>query len=162
VNQKWTTITPEFPGAEFSSVGAEFWRVASTLSGKTYDCWYGANAANDTTVYAPNSRPLYTYFPMTPSPIPGTALFHQMKFTQIHHGEDLVLIFDGIGEHWGSSWGYTQINGRHMNGKMTNLLFCDGHAASFPRTQLPDSVDEMKTLTALDTAHPYPHWRLDQ
>jgi prepilin-type processing-associated H-X9-DG protein/prepilin-type N-terminal cleavage/methylation domain-containing protein len=160
VNQKWTTITPEYVGAQFSAVGAEFWRVASTLSGKTYDCWYGANAASDTTAY--DGAPLYTHFPMSPSPIPGTQIYRQVKFTQIHHSEDMVLIYDGIGTHWGYGWGYTQINGRHNNGKDTNLLFADGHVQTYPRTQLPSSYDEMKLLATLNAANPYPHWRLDQ
>lgn len=160
VDQKWTTITPEYIGAEYGTIGAEFWRVTSTLSGKTYDNWYGANAANDTTVY--ENAPLYEAFPMNPSPLPGTTLHRQLKLTHMHHGDNLVLIYDGIGEHFGESWGYTQINGRHNGGKWTNLLFCDGHAQTYPRTQLPSNNDEMKLLATLNQENPQPHWRLDQ
>lgn len=161
-NAKWNLITPASP---YSTGGEEFWRVTSTLTGKTYDCWYGANAANDL-INPDNSSDtaFYTHFPMNPEPIPNTtpALNYQNKLTHMHHSDDMVLIFDGVGEHWGYGSGYTQINGRHYNSKTTNLLFADGHAQNYPRTQLPSTADEMASLTTLNATNPEPHWRLDQ
>ena len=58
-----------------------------------------------------------------------------------------------------SAW---RINGRHNKGKLTNLLFCDGHAGTFDRASLPQKRSDF-TKAKLNAA-PYNivKWRLDQ
>jgi prepilin-type processing-associated H-X9-DG protein/prepilin-type N-terminal cleavage/methylation domain-containing protein len=158
VDQKWTTITP---ASEYAQTGAQFWRVTSLGTQKNYDCWYGANAANETDLFSDYGGSVP--FPMNAAPFTNSPYIdRQVKFTQVRHCEDLVLLYDGVQEHFGWGDGYRVINARHNNNKTTNLLFCDGHAATYPRTQLPNTNNEMNTLAALNAAHPYPHWRLDQ
>jgi prepilin-type processing-associated H-X9-DG protein len=104
---------------------------------------------------------------------------------QLSHPSDLVFMCDGSGFHISKNFAYRIMNrhgvrktdsygGSRSTGN-TNVLFFDGHVATFARNTLPwannstvvnDSVDPTKLQQFLQDAtdghYTYPHWRVDQ
>jgi prepilin-type processing-associated H-X9-DG protein len=91
----------------------------------------------------------------------------------VNKPSELVFIFDGIFANLrknSTSWG--RLNARHQNFTRTNVVFLDGHAATFltgtttvPQS-FPNDQDAYLNSTPNDifwTSHSgYPLWRLDQ
>jgi prepilin-type N-terminal cleavage/methylation domain-containing protein/prepilin-type processing-associated H-X9-DG protein len=99
------------------------------------------------------------------------------KMSQLKKSSELVLIFDGLqgfdvvpGD-GGASKGYntSRISARHSKGKMTNILFADGHALSVQVGSLPTGAGPSSDLAGDFGSpsvnlgnNPFPKWRLDQ
>jgi prepilin-type N-terminal cleavage/methylation domain-containing protein/prepilin-type processing-associated H-X9-DG protein len=156
--EEWPpTVSPIPPNQFDQAIGAGFYRCTSTRTGITVDTWYAVNSANDI-FYWPG-------FPMTAFP-PANDTQRRgrlFKFSQLTRSSELALVFDGIGHHHGGT--IEMINARHNNRTTTNILLCDGHAASYARSMLPDNVQaskEMRSAAKLDQFHPEPKWRTDQ
>jgi prepilin-type N-terminal cleavage/methylation domain-containing protein/prepilin-type processing-associated H-X9-DG protein len=158
---------------------ARAWRVQSWQNTWiVLDIWYGINASTqtaadglppDTNVAGAEEMPASTY-PIRLSITPSSVNPKMMKkSTQIRKSSELVIVFDGFFMNLSqggtgptdetSAW---RLNGRHNKGKFTNLLFCDGHAATYERSSLPQKRTDF-TRPKLGVA-PYNavKWRIDQ
>ena len=54
-----------------------------------------------------------------------------IKMTDIKHSSDMVFLFDGVGINLQTT-NANRINARHNKQTATNILFFDGHAATYP------------------------------
>jgi prepilin-type processing-associated H-X9-DG protein/prepilin-type N-terminal cleavage/methylation domain-containing protein len=154
LDSKWVEGTPAFAGGERSPIGAKFWRVTSTATGIAYDIWYGVNGANESSKFG--------QYPMNACPPPGTNAAQLMKMSRIKKASEVALVFDGLSQHFGTGWGYVHINARHNNRTTTNVLFCDGHVESLPRSSMPAEKGALEDVAVLRTKYAYPKWRIDQ
>ena len=117
--------------------GAQFWRTESSLTPMTSpaqpwswcDTSYGFNGSS-TAVYGTGQL----IFPGVSWHIPGTPVTATQnnslaKLSMAKRPQELVIVFDGI--YSGLQNNYARINARHKKNRSTNVLFLDGHAASF-------------------------------
>ena len=154
LDEKWVEGTPAWDGGERSPIGAKFWRVTSSTSGKSYDIWYGVNGANESAMFG--------QYPMNACPPPGSKEAQLMKMSKIRRASEVALVFDGLSQHFGTGMGYVHINARHNNRTTTNVLFCDGHVESLARDTMPSEKGAMEDVGLLRAKYSYPKWRLDQ
>jgi prepilin-type processing-associated H-X9-DG protein/prepilin-type N-terminal cleavage/methylation domain-containing protein len=153
------------PLSPYDGLGASGYRVQSKTSWKVLDVWYGINAATQQSaepgVAGYKELPCRTI----PQTFNGKPDWRLIRATQIRKAAELVFLYDGL---WmNASIGNTpdgayRINARHNNRRFTNLLFFDGHAASYHRDNLPKSRLDF-TLEKLGQ-RPYDavKWRVDQ
>jgi len=106
-------------------------RGQSDSTGIVVDTWYGMNA---------------TYRRFTTEPHPGRRLpdhdkqtdFSLLKMAKVRDSSRMVMLYDGI---WiNPHVDADRISARHNNNKYTNLLFYDGHAASYATAELPGGM----------------------
>jgi prepilin-type N-terminal cleavage/methylation domain-containing protein/prepilin-type processing-associated H-X9-DG protein len=133
-------------------------RWQSPVTGTIVDVWYGVNGAtiwnNGTTL--PTQWGCRAYGNLVDEQ--NDDGYHlPARITDIHDPSKLVFIYDGI---WYNPQNNAfRINGRHNGGRITNLLFYDGHAESLQRSSLPVLNDwSLPTLGQIPVAH----WRVDQ
>ena len=74
------------------------------------------------------------------------------KLSMARHPQDLVIVFDGI--YSGLQNNYARINARHKHNRSTNVLFLDGHAASFNFSGKSSSSSNSFTNNAGDYLNP--------
>lgn len=74
-----------------------------------------------------------------------------LRFSSIRDGAKMAFIYDGYWRPW-------NIAARHANRTRTNILFLDGHAQTYPRSQLPPEGINPNVLRASYTD---PRWLLD-
>jgi prepilin-type N-terminal cleavage/methylation domain-containing protein/prepilin-type processing-associated H-X9-DG protein len=175
----------ECPSA--NNAAQEFWTVPSiskafaTTNGSTTTAWairtyYGINGTLGGGGREVDMFPARTI----PVLVAGNALTELRALTTVPTPSKMVLLFDG--KSFPASAAGAQptpalfINGPHsrrdrgnpMTGK-TNLLFFDGHVATFARTELPTEADLQDVTTPVD-AHPLAtnsqyngdvRWRMD-
>jgi prepilin-type processing-associated H-X9-DG protein len=100
--------------------------------------------------------------------IPHDANLSDWSLTKLgswKRSSEMVFVFDGIYlNHTADSAGVTpnranRINARHNKRTMTNILFLDGHAISFPTKSIAPSFD-LNTVNQLK--YNQPKWRKDQ
>ena len=132
-------------------------RTLSQGTGIIIDTWYGINASiNDRTKKTPCTR-----VEKKGDRIP--------KVSEIKDATRMVYLFDGIfaNIHYDAD----RISARHgsTKGRITNILFFDGHAESFPTASLPGGLGPNSPGTdrfapsTLKTNNPGGlYWRLDQ
>lgn len=82
-----------------------------------------------------------------------------VKTSQIADTTQTALFFDGIS--WNVAYYPTRINARHMQQKVTNMVFVDGHAESLRRSSMPVLGADFAT-NILDQKFPYPKWRINR
>ena len=74
---------------------------------------------------------------------------HIPKLGSIYHNADMVWLYDGtfydLNFVSGSSGGANRINARHQRASKTNLLFYDGHAATYDTAGLPGGKGDANT-----------------
>ncbi|MGB7156493.1 MAG: hypothetical protein WBD40_00420 [Tepidisphaeraceae bacterium] len=132
-------ITPVFgPSTPYDARGAMFSRLLSTTSNVRVDKWYGINGW--TTSNATDNQNSFKRWAFTR--IPSTALGHVQslhKLTDFRDSAGLVLVYDGFVWHQQNSF---NVNARHGNLKLTNLLMADGHAET---AQIKDVPADLKT-----------------
>jgi prepilin-type N-terminal cleavage/methylation domain-containing protein/prepilin-type processing-associated H-X9-DG protein len=148
------------PTTPSDGLGAVGYRARSAATNIVIDVWYGINAS---TQENPNGGAGYKSLPTKTLPTElnsGGRDWSVTKATVIHRPTELVLLYDGIWMNQ-STGNANRVNGRHNKGKFTNLLFCDGHAATYDRKQLPQQLSD---YTLLNTSRLYPtvKWRIDQ
>jgi len=126
------------PTSQVDARGAMFSRLLSTSSGVRVDKWYGINGwTTSTAVDNANSFKRWAF-----TRIPSTAagdIQKLHKLTDFRDSANFVLIFDGYVWHQQQS---ININARHGNLKLTNLLMADGHAET---AQIKDVPTDLKT-----------------
>jgi len=134
-------ITGVFPNSQVDARGAMFSRLLSTTSGVRIDKWYGINGW--TTSNATDNQNSFRRWAFTR--VPSTATTHVQslhKLTDFRESTTLVLVFDGFVWHQQQSF---NVNARHGNRKLTNLLMADGHAET---VQIKDVPTDLKTYRA--------------
>lgn len=159
----WNTFTDPGNGAPAPNgrkdmMGARPLRTKSKSSGLVIDTWYGVNAViNDfNTLQAPVRR------------VPasgGTTDYRVLKMSQVRDSSRVPFLFDGIFMHL--HYAADRLNARHNNQRTTNIVFFDGHAASYDTATLPGGMGPTPAGTdvfsnaALGTNREI-KWRLDQ
>jgi prepilin-type N-terminal cleavage/methylation domain-containing protein/prepilin-type processing-associated H-X9-DG protein len=110
--------------------GAMPWRVQSMSTGIIVDTWYGVNCTLDqfSTKKCPVRR----------IPETGTKNNQLYKMNQITDVTRMVFLYDGVflNPHFDGD----RINARHGRFRFTNILFFDGHAATYPTADLPGGM----------------------
>jgi prepilin-type processing-associated H-X9-DG protein/prepilin-type N-terminal cleavage/methylation domain-containing protein len=139
------------------------------------DTWYGINAAEQESAVPGNAGVLelpgrsWPYYSGDFASLPGVVSYDLLRPTTIRKSSEVVLLFDGlfmnasIGQAAATGTnGAFRIAARHNNKRYTNLLFCDGHATSELRTNLP--IDSGGFTIAALSQRPYTtvKWRIDQ
>lgn len=123
--------------------------------GKNLFSWYGINATNSSA-----KTPFKRVNVDANGKVTGTR-----KSNEIRNASDVVFLFDGLFGFNYLSTNANRINARHNNKKITNFLFCDGHAESIPTKSLPGG-DGVAQTTDFDLTNlekfPHPKWLLDQ
>ena len=130
------------------------------------DTWYGINGATDF-IAQPGAGA--GQFPSRREPYLGDP--YPSKIVRVRKPTELVWLYDGY--YMNANSNPFRINGRHMGGKMTNVLFLDGHADTFFRKSLPGASDQVSphvgsastpdfTIENLGKYYPRPYWRMDQ
>jgi prepilin-type processing-associated H-X9-DG protein len=94
-----------------------------------------------------------------------------VQLSSIRKSSDTVFFYDGL---FGLNIfnNPNRINARHKHSTMTNIVYFDSHAETFPTADLPGGMTVPQSLyttvfgsaSYLDTHYPPPNpkWRLDQ
>jgi prepilin-type N-terminal cleavage/methylation domain-containing protein/prepilin-type processing-associated H-X9-DG protein len=130
-------------------------RFTNTTTGTVVDTWYGINGATSN-FHGPGK---WINLPCRRLPLDQNNNDYRLVKINKVKATELVFLFDG----WWFNHGAinaARIDGRHIGRKRTNILFFDGHAASFSRDELPKTTDQFE-LAALATLGG-PKWRVDQ
>ena len=125
------------------------------------DCAYGINGSE----FGPGTGPpeSYIYAPCRNADPDFPTTY---KLTQIRKSSEMAFLFDGAYSNPGNDPLFRIFGGRHGKyslarptaGGVVNLLFFDGHAAAWPREELPTSKDEF--VDPANTDHPQVKWRV--
>jgi prepilin-type processing-associated H-X9-DG protein/prepilin-type N-terminal cleavage/methylation domain-containing protein len=137
-------------------VGARPWRTRSRDTGRVIDTWYGINCGINNYSPNPNSPdPSKREYPSrrVPSDI-GAPIKTLNRLTLMKDASRMVYLYDGIfvNNHVDGD----RINARHRQKRVTNILFFDGHAASYQTKDLPGGMgpcsgDVFATATLIST-----------
>ncbi|MFG0247739.1 MAG: prepilin-type N-terminal cleavage/methylation domain-containing protein [Phycisphaeraceae bacterium JB051] len=128
------------------------WLPATNLR---VDTWYSLNAALISGADAQNKFETFPYIGMTDSQTDQSVL--KLHTTgEILKPSKLTSLADGVFMH--NKWTEERIGTRHKNLTTTNILFVDGHAATYPTDMLATDIDTLADANQ----HPDPLWRLDQ
>lgn len=149
------------PSSRTDARGSMGVALTASLTGVTYQVWYGMNAAQDgdVTKGAPARR-------VQKWGDPDQAL---TKVNMIRRPSEMVFFFDGLIYHQAEVNG-NRINARHGRQTQTNIAFFDGHAETFFTRELPggmgtaDKADTKNvfSIPMLGSKSPRPLWRLEQ
>jgi prepilin-type N-terminal cleavage/methylation domain-containing protein/prepilin-type processing-associated H-X9-DG protein len=127
-----------FPATQYDPKGAMFSRLLSTTSGVRVDKWYGINGW--TTSDPVNNANSFKRWAFTRIPSTATNDVQKLhKLTDFRESAGLVLVFDGFVWHQQQA---INVNARHGNLKLTNLLMADGHAET---ANIKDVPTDLKT-----------------
>ncbi len=143
-------------------LGASPWRAKSFYTGNIVDTWYGINADWGTkSAMAGQATPLH-FLPTTDT-IPNYSI--QAKLATIKYSAEVVFLFDGT--FYDLFYDANRLNARHGKRKQTNLLFFDGHAATFDTAGLPGGIGDANASNpfgskAAMVPWPTPKFRTDQ
>jgi prepilin-type processing-associated H-X9-DG protein len=154
------------PDKRKSGEGAVGYLQISALfePGRAVFCWYGINGTSgyDETnqKYIPSRR-----WPPDPFRTNRAAAPGGPKITDMRRASETVFIFDGISFNLHTR--PNRLNARHNKQTVTNLLFFDGHAESYPTRDLPgrDGVAVASDFDLSNLQKPEFNsikWRLDQ
>jgi prepilin-type N-terminal cleavage/methylation domain-containing protein/prepilin-type processing-associated H-X9-DG protein len=125
-----TYLDKSKPDSRQSGDGEKGYLQVSNLfdKGRAVYCWYGINGTSGTQDYIPSRR----------WPADGTTINtspNTTKLTQIRNASQTVFLFDGVSFNLHTR--PNRLNARHNKHTITNLLFFDGHAESYPTKDLP-------------------------
>jgi prepilin-type N-terminal cleavage/methylation domain-containing protein/prepilin-type processing-associated H-X9-DG protein len=149
------------PDSRKSSEGAQGYRQDCKLfdPGRWVFCWYGINGTSSRgEPWMPARR-----WPGDGSP-PATPQ-STTKMSEIKKSSETVFLFDGVSFNLHKR--PNRLNARHAKYTITNILFFDGHAESYPTKSLPggDGVATTNDFTLANLQLPQYNsikWRLDQ
>jgi len=140
-----SALSKPAPTSRTDATGARPWRTQSSSSGIVIDTWYGINADWSGSV-ALNTSAVPVHF------IPDATTHsyaHLPKLGSIHNNADMVWLYDGVfydlGYVSGSAGGANRINARHQRATKTNIIFFDGHAATYDTKGLPGGIGDANT-----------------
>jgi prepilin-type N-terminal cleavage/methylation domain-containing protein/prepilin-type processing-associated H-X9-DG protein len=119
--------------------------------------WYGINGSSDSAATGPPCRRINGINGFT-------------KASQIRKSSELVFVFDGILGLNYQATNANRLNARHNRATVTNLLFIDGHADSYPTATLPGGLGDANPATTTYDKNNLrdpkyaggPKWRMDQ
>ena len=140
------------------------------INGDYYDCWYGVNAATDTTsAYDCDTQgpPVHHHQQAETAGQTTTHQIHFNKMNSVRRSADMVWYFDGVYFNIDGN-GPCRVSARHNQKTKTNLAFFDGHAASYTTADLPGgltptSANNPFKIANLKANYPSPpFWLLDQ
>lgn len=153
---------------EHNSMAARYQdQVAGVVNGPAVDIWYGINGdtttTHDGTKGCPCRRVNYDATKKT------WDLGTMMKMNYVKRSAEMVFFFDGLYYNHVST-NPSRVSARHSRKTKTNLVFFDGHAASFITADLPGGLYpkpspnpfKIANLKANYTSPPNPMWLLDQ
>jgi prepilin-type processing-associated H-X9-DG protein/prepilin-type N-terminal cleavage/methylation domain-containing protein len=153
-------ITTPLPTSRAAGLAQEPWRVQSKTTGVILDTWYGINANRD--AYKAHQAPCRR-LPDDGGVVPPD--WTLPKLVQIRGASEMVFLFDGT--FCNLYYEADRISARHNNYRATNILFFDGHAATYETASLPGGLGpnpngtDMFTIAIL-AKYPGTRWRLDQ
>ena len=160
------TSSPD-PVTRTDATGARCWRQQSASTGIIVDTWYGVDSdwQNQTTSQIPahvlpdlNSPPASHGYNVLP------------KLGSMRFSDEVVWLYDGI--FYDLTYNANRLNARHQNFTKTNLLFYDGHAATYDTAGFPGGIGnagmngstpftQSGTPSAVLTADQSAKWRID-
>ena len=154
-----TYLDKSKPDRRKSGDGAKGYLQVSALfdKGRAVFSWYGINGTSSDDLTIPSRRwPADGY---TPQNAPTTT-----KMTNVRFPSQTVFLFDGISFNLHTR--PNRLNARHNKLTITNLLFFDGHADSYPTKSLPggDGVATTADFALSNLTQPQYNdikWRLD-
>jgi prepilin-type N-terminal cleavage/methylation domain-containing protein/prepilin-type processing-associated H-X9-DG protein len=117
------------PTTRTDTKGAECWRQQSASTNIIVDTWYGLNAdwQNQSTSKLPcHVLPDGSKYAVLP------------KLGSIPDSAEMVFLFDGL--FYDLTYNANRLNARHQDFTKTNLLFFDGHAATYDTSGLPGGI----------------------
>ena len=114
--------------------GGRPWRTMSKGTGIIIDTWYAINA--DWGPIANSKWPCH----LLPDTTSGANYHRLPKMSRIPHSAEMVWLYDGI--FYDLNYSANRINARHGNQKYTNIVFFDGHAATYPTDSLPGGIGD--------------------
>jgi prepilin-type processing-associated H-X9-DG protein len=150
------------------------------------DCWYAINGQASSDLPATVGPPFRSVaLKKSNDPTgPGTNPHYLwMTTSMVPHSADMVMLYDGLiynmftckapapgGANGGAvSGNANRLSARHYNKTKTNIVFMDGHAASFDTKSLPGGIHPADKAAdyQLDNLNqkyppPAPQWRVDQ
>jgi prepilin-type N-terminal cleavage/methylation domain-containing protein/prepilin-type processing-associated H-X9-DG protein len=154
-----TYLDKSKPDSRTSGDGAKGYLQVSALfdQGRAVFCWYGINGTSSKDDFIPSRR--WPADGTTPATAPGTT-----KLNQVRKASQTVFLFDGIS--FNLHGRPNRLNARHNKQTMTNILFFDGHAESYPTKGLPggDGVATAADFALSNLQQPQYNeikWRLD-
>lgn len=161
-------ISKPFPTSRKDQLGARPWRTQSESTGIIIDTWYGINAdwRSDNNYASPSHFQPY-------QKAGSTYVYAFTKLGSIRHSAEMVFMYDGCFydlPYVGSGQaGANRINARHNRARQTNLLFFDGHAATYDMGEIPGGpndanspVNPFSSKTELAKWPGNTRWRTDQ
>ena len=92
-----------------------------------------------------------------------------IKMSMVHRSSEMVMFYDGQYFRY-AAVNPSRITGRHNRKSVTNLVFYDGHAISYPTASLPGGLTPSSSsnpfnITNLSANYPapqYPMWFMEQ
>jgi len=153
------SVNKPYPVSRTDALTASPWRTQSQSSGKIIDTWYGINADWGTKAQMiTNAAPVH-FLPQTDTMNYGVL----QKLGSIRFSSEVVFLFDG--SFFNVNHDARRVSARHGQNKRTNLLFFDGHAATYDTQELPGGMKaaqgDMDSKAKLDK-FPATKWRTDQ
>lgn len=127
------------PATRTDATGARCWRTQSASTGIIIDTWYGINA--DWSSPSPLAQSKFPEHFLPDVIVSPNSYAFLPKLGSIRHSAEMVWLFDGT--FYNIDYGPTganRINARHENFTKTNLLFYDGHAATYDTAGLPGGI----------------------
>jgi len=151
------------PTSRTDKLGARCWRTQSASTNIIVDTWYGINA--DWGTLSGSVWPCH-FLPDSSTP-PNFG--YQPNLGSIPHSSEMVFMYDGI--FYDLNFSANRIDARHIGNTKTNLLFFDGHAATFDTAGLPGGIGDANTpsnpfangaIPASLLAETNVKWRIDE
>jgi prepilin-type processing-associated H-X9-DG protein/prepilin-type N-terminal cleavage/methylation domain-containing protein len=148
--------SPE-PASRTDTLGQNPWRAKSQASGIVIDSWYGVNATRlDFALHQTPCRKIPDSNKTTDYTLP--------KVSQIPFSSLMVFVYDGT--YLDLFHNANRLSARHNGYKYTNLLFFDGHAATFVTSSLPGGATPVVATDYFTVANLANYtdtkWRVDQ
>jgi prepilin-type processing-associated H-X9-DG protein len=148
-----TEGSSSIPSSRTDPAGRRPLRIHSTIGNFWIDTWYGINGATSGNVAE------WLAIPYRRIPRDGVDSDNRLeKLSSLHRSSDLVFLFDGIFMNINST-NPNRVSARHNKFTQTNLLFADGHAATFPTKDLPSP--DFSPNTVMQPKYRNLRWRLD-
>lgn len=142
------------------------WRQQSKETGLIYDTWYGINACWGDFNATQNKTPSR----VLPEKVGGSSTNLNYaalpKLSSIPKSAEMVFLYDGT--FYDLNFDANRISARHNRNKQSNLLFYDGHAATYYTAELPggekDANNPSNPFTTAAGCNQWPatKWRIDQ
>lgn len=168
-------LSKPFPTSRADQLGARCWRTQSAATSIIVDTWYGINANWGSNLTIPADAPAPSLFlpDITGGSVPTGNYGVLRKMGSIPHSAEMVFLFDGafydLNYVAAPLGGANRLNARHSRNTKTNLLFFDGHAATYDTADLPGGLGDgnspsnpFASVAKLNALPPGPKWRIDQ